>query len=147
MQLRYLGRTEFFALGDPAERRDAFGRDLVVIASLQASTLNFSTQVARPDPNHLRRWICEVTGAEHYPAVYALRAKGFKNEMARRYGQPDLSAWERPGSDRVVWRMVRDIWIRSDQSVLADSCDPSSQGRQGGPASSSARTSRKHEMN
>jgi hypothetical protein len=63
----------------------------------------------RPDPDHPRRWICEISEARHHPDTYAMRCLGFINEMASRYGEPDLWTWERPSPDVVHWRMQRDL--------------------------------------
>ena len=109
MQLQYLAKAEVTTADGPDARSAAFGRDLVVISSLQSSILNFSRVVLQRDPVHPLRWVCEVSDATHYPTVYAHRARGFKNEMARRrQEQSDLWLWERPEADRVIWRMVRD---------------------------------------
>ena len=108
-QLEFLQRTEVAATHDPHERWEGFGRDLFVLCTLHRAMLNFGEQRPIPDPDHPQRWITEVTEARHYPDTYALRCKGFVNEMARRYGEPDLWTWDRPTPDLVHWRMVRDL--------------------------------------
>ena len=108
-QLEYLSRAEVVRVEDPHDRYEAFGRDLVVLCSLHSIALNFAKMKRRPDPEHPRRWICEVTDARRYPDTYALRCLGFVNEMARRYGEPELWTWERPSPDVLHWRMVRDL--------------------------------------
>ena len=108
-QLEYLQRLQVDEVQDPDERFEAFGRDLVVLCSLHNSTTSFGRQYPIPDPDHPRRWICEVTEGEHYPETFALLTKGFVNEMARRYGEPELWVWNRPTPSLVHWRMVRDL--------------------------------------
>lgn len=108
-QLDYLSRAQVARAKDPKERYDAFGRDLVLLCSMHESVLNFAKMKRRPDPDHPRRWLCEVSDAHHYPDTYALRCLGFINEMARRYGEPELWALDRPSRDVVLWRMTRDL--------------------------------------
>ena len=108
-QLEYLQHTEVARAKSPHERYEAFGRDLVLLSTLQQSILNFSRYEPRPDPKHPRRWIIEVIDALDFPEVLCWRADGLINEMAQTHGEDDLWTWERVAPDRICWSMTRDL--------------------------------------
>jgi hypothetical protein len=108
-QLEYLQTASFGRKGNASERHAAFGRDLARTTTLSASILNFGRWTAKPDPNHSKRWLMEVTGAKDYPDALAWASTGFSNGLARTQNAPDLWVWERPDADRILFRMIRDL--------------------------------------
>ena len=108
-QLEYLNRTEVSKVGDGPMRFAAFGRDLKLLTTISASILNFSRWASGPDPECARRYRIEVTEANDFPEVLAWRSDGFVNQMATVHGDPDLWSWARVGTDRIAFRMIRDV--------------------------------------
>ena len=108
-QLEYLQRTEFSKQSSVQQRFRAFGSDLKRLNTLSASILNFSCWTARPDPEHAKRYVIEVSEATEMPETLAWRSDGFVNEMAAQHDTPDLWSWTRPRPDLVVFRMKREI--------------------------------------
>jgi len=106
-QLEYLQQASFGRKGGAEERYAALGRDLARVTTLSANILNFSRWEAKPDPDHPKRWIMEVTGAKDYPDSLAWASCGFSNELARVQNQRDFWKWERVAPDRIVFRMTR----------------------------------------
>lgn len=107
-QLEYAQRAEVMN-AEPEVRHQAFGRDLRLLTTISASLLNFSRWAARPDPEHERRYLIEVSDAEAFPEVLCWRSDGFVNEMATQHGDADIWTWDRPSHERVVFRMVRSL--------------------------------------
>ena len=108
-QLEYTHRTLFVRESDKEARFLAFGRDLARLTTISSSILNFGRTAHKPDPDRKMRWLIEVTQAREYPDALVWASDGFTNEMARQHNSPDLWAWERPESDRIVWHMTREI--------------------------------------
>jgi len=108
-QLEYLHRAQVKRATDPEERFAAYGRDLRLLATVSSSILSFSKWTPKPDPEHPRRHVIEVSEAADFPEVLCWRAEGFVNEMATQHGDPDLWTWERPAADLVLFRMVREL--------------------------------------
>jgi hypothetical protein len=106
-QLQYVERTEVASAG-PAERFDAFGRDLRIFASFGTMMLSGSRCVVRPVPGQ-RRYVLELETASDLPEPFLWRLDGFVNEIARRHGTPDLWTWSRRGPGVVELRMVREL--------------------------------------
>lgn len=108
-QLEFLHRTEVARTAGAQARTEAFGRDLRKLTTISSSILNFSRWTVEPDPDHEGRYLILVAEAEDFPEVLAWRSDGFVNEMARTHGSADLWTWSRPTSDRIVYRMQRDV--------------------------------------
>jgi len=108
-QLEYLQRAGLAKTADEEARFEAFGRDLRLLTTLSGSILNFSRWASKPDPEHARRHIIEVSEARDFPEVLCWRSEGLMNEMVTHLGEPDLWCWERPKADLVVFRMVRSL--------------------------------------
>jgi hypothetical protein len=108
-QLEYLHRTEVAKQRGQRARFEAFGRDLRLLTTLSASILNFSHWASKPDSENEDRYVIEVSDASDFPEVLCWRSDGFVNEMASQHGQPDLWGWDRPASDRIVFRMLRPV--------------------------------------
>jgi hypothetical protein len=108
-QLEYLQRTEASKHESPTARFEAFGRDLRLLTTLSSSMFNFSKWGARPDPDHPRRYLIEVTEARDFPEVLCWTSDGFVNEMGTQSRRSaELWKWERPAADRIVFRMQSD---------------------------------------
>lgn len=106
-QMDYLERTQAAKVKTSEERFKAFGRDLRLFTSLQMC--NFTSQTPKPDPDHERRWMVEISEAEPYPEALCWTTQGFYNGMSRRPGRPDLWYWERPTPDVILYRMTRSL--------------------------------------
>lgn len=109
-QLEYLQRTEASRTQDADARFAAFGRDLRLLTTMSASILSFSKWTSRPDPDRQRRYRIEVSEAGPFPEVLCWTSDGFVNQMAAQHRRgADLWAWERAGSDRILFRMNADV--------------------------------------
>jgi len=108
-QLEYLSRLQANEFEDPDQRFAAFGRDLKLLTTISGAILNFSKSTPKPDPEHRRRYLLEISGALDYPDQLALTSEGFTNRMARQHGDPDLWRFERVRSDLLVMRMIREL--------------------------------------
>lgn len=106
-QMEYLRRAELS--DDPDERVEAFGRDLRLLTSMSSSILNFSVWSAHRDPDNPKRYVIEVTESAAYPDVLAWNTEGFINAMAQEHDGNERWRWERPGRDRLVFRMTKDL--------------------------------------
>lgn len=106
-QLQYLDRTRVANASGAEERFRAFGHDLRLLTSLHSVILNFGVQTVEPDPDHERRYLLRVTGAEPAPDALCWTTTGFMNRMAQQHDAPDLWRFERPRRDIVLYRMTR----------------------------------------
>ena len=106
-QMEYLKRTEVAQQSNAQARFLAFGRDLRLLTSLHASILNFAQQTARIDPDRPDQYVIEFTDATPMPEALCWTTDGFVNRMASGHGRGDLWRWERPSTDRVLYRMLR----------------------------------------
>lgn len=108
-QLEYLQRTESSRPQPAEERFAALGRDLRLLTTLSASILNFSKWSSRPDPDHPRRYLIEVSEARDVPEVLCWTSDGLVNQMATHHsGGGDLWRWERVRRDLILFRMTSD---------------------------------------
>jgi hypothetical protein len=105
-QLEYLRRTQVAgATDDPAERFQAFGRDLRLMGTLNQSIMNFTTSSVALDPEHADRWMIEYRCSAPFPEVLCWTTQGFCNRMAEEHGHPELWRWSMPSSMHVRFRM------------------------------------------
>ena len=108
-QMEYLNRVQVEKAVDPRQRFLAFGRDLRLLTTLSGSILNFSRWQARPDPEHVDRYLIEVSEAEAYPELLCWTTDGWINRMASEHGEGELWRWKRPRPDLIVFEMTRSI--------------------------------------
>jgi hypothetical protein len=104
-QLEYLKRTQVSSQDDPAERFQAFGRDLRLMTTITQSIVNFVNSTVQVDPEHANRWMIVHQGSAPYPVVLCWTSQGFCNRMAEEHSHPDLWRWERPLPELVKFRM------------------------------------------
>lgn len=105
-QMEYLRRTQLNASNGAAERFQAFGRDLRLLASITQSILSFVKSSVRVDPDHADRWRIEHHASARFPEVLCWTTQGFCNRMAAEHGAPDLWCFERQRDDLVYFRMT-----------------------------------------
>ena len=108
-QLEYLHRAEVGKTSGDRARFEAFGRDLRLLTTISASILSFSHWAMKPDPDHDRQYLIEVSEAKDVPEVLCWRSDVFINEMATEHGEADLWKWWRPRQDLVLFRMTRKL--------------------------------------
>lgn len=104
-QMEYLRRTQVSTTSGTAERFQAFGRDLRLLASITQSILNFSVATAEVDPEHSDRWMVRHQSRIRFPEVLCWTTQGFNNRMAEEHGSPELWRFERQRDDLVHFRM------------------------------------------
>lgn len=104
-QMEYLRRTQLGSTSGAAERFQAFGRDLRLLASITQSILNFSTAHVRVDPEHEDRWMIVHEATTRFPEVLCWTTQGFVNRMAEEHGCPELWTFERLRDEVVRYRM------------------------------------------
>ncbi|HBZ68919.1 MAG TPA: hypothetical protein DEP35_03900 [Deltaproteobacteria bacterium] len=108
-QLDHLRHTELAKERDPQKRFQAFGRDLRRLLTLSSSVYNFSRWQIQVDPQHVDRYVLEISDAAAFPDVWLWTNQGFINRMAAEHGTPELWRWERPQRDVIVYRMTRAV--------------------------------------
>jgi hypothetical protein len=108
-QMEYLSRTQAAQQKDPKARSLAFGRDLRLLTTMHGSILNFGRQLVKDDPEHEGRYVLEYVDVAPFPEALCWTNDGFVNRMAKQHGEPDLWIWERPVSDRIIFRMNRSL--------------------------------------
>jgi hypothetical protein len=104
-QMEYLRRTQVSSRESAAERFEAFGRDLRLLATLTASIMNFATARVELDAEHADRWMIVYECTAPFPEVLCWTTQGFCNRMAEEHGAPELWRWERRRADLVLLRM------------------------------------------
>jgi hypothetical protein len=104
-QLEYLRRTQVAGSEGPAERFQAFGRDLRLMCSLNQSIMNFTICNVKEDPEHPDRWMFDYRCSAPFPEVLCWTTQGFCNRMAEEHGSPDLWRWSMPNPTYVQFRM------------------------------------------
>jgi hypothetical protein len=108
-QLDYLGRTEASRERDPAARFRAFGRDMKLLLTLQASMMNFGDWKCVPDPDHPRRYRVELRGVEGVPDGIFVAASGMFTVLAEQSRGSVSWSFERVSPDFVLIRMAEDL--------------------------------------
>jgi hypothetical protein len=118
-QMEYLRRTQLSAHEDPAERFQAFGRDLRLLGSLTSTIMNFVTTSVKPDPEHPDRWMLVYECTAPFPEVLCWTTQGFCNRMAEEHGTPELWRWTQPRPDLVQLRMQYSVRERESPFAFA----------------------------
>jgi len=108
-QFEFLNRMNSVKLTDPAQRAQAWGRDLKLLTTLSSSILSFSRWEVERDPDFPSRHRIEIREAAAFHDVLGWITEGFINRMAALHAGPDLFAFERVARERVRYRMRRDF--------------------------------------
>ncbi len=109
-QMEYARRAEAVDQLDPAQRFQAYGRDLRLMVTLGGSILNFGTWTVEPDPKHAHRYQVVVSDAADFPDVLGWSSLGLIESMSAQHAMTSaLWLYERPRFDRVLFRMTQDV--------------------------------------
>jgi hypothetical protein len=93
----------------PSMSMEEYTRRTRLTASIYGAVFNFTHWKVLADPDHPKRLLLEITGAEHYPEVLRYTTEGFLTRSSQERGYRYEWFSERTEPGRILFRMDRDF--------------------------------------